>query len=345
MTFVAHDARFEDVLGDSPRLVCVAHVSAHEGPAYSTAEDALYFTTPPRRDASGVPHVAIRRLQLDGMRLPPRLPRVTTVRRDANVANGMFLDRDGSLVVCEQGTFERPARISRVDPATGETETLVDGFRGLRLNSPNDVVVRSDRTIWFTDPSYGHLQGFRLAPELADLVYRFDPRTGRVNAVAELFDKPNGLAFSPDEQTLYVADNGAPQHLLAFDVDDDARLHRRRVVAAGTPGHPDGLKVDVEGRFYASAVRGIHVFHPDGTLVGEIRLPGAVNFAFGGPAGNVLFITADSAIWAAVLHAKGASPWRSSAPGEFSRTTAHALSPRLPPPSLVSAAAVSSSQS
>jgi gluconolactonase len=345
VTFVTHDGRFEDVLGESPRLVCVLHVSAHEGPVYSAAEDALYFTTPPRRDSHGVPHVAIRRLQLDGLRFPSALPRITTVRRDANVANGMFLDRDGSLVVCEQGTFESPARISRVDPATGAAETVVDSFRGFRFNSPNDVVIRSDGTIWFTDPSYGHLQGFRLAPEVGDLVYRYDPRTDGITIVADLLDKPNGLAFSPDEQTLYVADNGAPHHLLAFAVDGDTRLHRPRVVAAGSPGHPDGLKVDTEGRIYASAVDGVQVFDPDGMLVGEIHLPGAVNFTFGGPDRNVLYITADNAIWAAVLNAKGASPWRSSEPGELSTTMAHALSSRLPQPSLVSAAAVLSSQS
>ena len=343
MTFVTHDDRFEDVLGDVPRLECLVQVPAHEGPVYSAAEDALFFTTPPRGDAHGVPRVAIRRLRLDGYELPPRLPRITTVRREANVANGMFLDRDGSLVVCEQGTLESPARISRVDTLTGAAETLVDGFRGFRLNSPNDVVVRSDGTIWFTDPSYGHLQGFRLPPELGDLVYRYDPRTERVTAVADLFDKPNGLAFSPDEQTLYVADNGAPHQLLAFDVEDDAHLHRRRVVAAATPGHPDGLKVDTEGRIYASAAGGVHVIDPDGTLVGEIRVPGAVNFTFGGPGRNVLFITADSAIWAAVLNAKGASPWHSSAPAASSPTTAHVLSPRPLQPSLVSAAAASSS--
>jgi gluconolactonase len=345
VTFVTYDDRFEEVLGDSPRLVCIVHVPAHEGPVYSAAENALYFTTPPRRDSRGVPHVAIRRLQLDALRFPLALPQIKTVRHHANVANGMFLDRDGSLIVCEQGTFESLARISRVDPATGADETVVDSFRGFRFNSPNDVVVRSDGTIWFTDPSYGHLQGFRLAPELGDLVYRYDPHTDRVTAVADLFDKPNGVAFSPDEQTLYIADNGAPHHLLAFDVEHDVHLRGRRVVAAGTSGHPDGLKVDTQGRIYASAADGVQVFDQDGTLVGEICLPGAVNFTFGGPDRNVLFITADSAIWAAVLNAKGASPWPSSEPARFSTTTAPVPPPRLRQPSLVSAAAVLSSQS
>ena len=343
--FVTHDVRFEDVLGDSARLIRLVDVAAHEGPVYSAAENTLYFTTPPRRDPRGVPRVAIRRLQLDWRRFPVSPARVTTVRLDANVANGMFLDRDGSLVVCEQGTFESAARISRVDAATGATETVVDGYGGYRLNSPNDVVVRSDGTIWFTDPSYGHLQGFRPEPELCDRVYRYDPRSESVSVAADLFDKPNGLAFSPDERVLYVADNGKPHHLLAFDVRPDGRLRSRRLVAAGSPEHPDGVKVDTEGRIYVSALRGIQVFHPDGTLLGEILLPGAVNFTFGGPDRNVLFITADSAIWAAVLNAKGASPWQSSEAGESSTTTARARSPRRPQPSHVSAEAVLSSRS
>jgi gluconolactonase len=332
VTFVRHDERFEDVLGESPELIRVVDVDAHEGPVYSAEEDALYFTTVRRE------RVSIKRLALaDGS--------VSLVVHDANNANGMFLDRDGSLVVCEQGTFAEPARISRVDPATGTAETLVDAFGGYRLNSPNDVVVRSDGTVWFTDPSYGHRQGFRPDPELSDVVYRYDPLADRVSVAACLFDKPNGLAFSPDERTLYVADNGRPHHLLAFDVRSNGSLHRRRVVAPATREHPDGLKVDTQGRIYASALQGIQVFDPAGDLLGEIVLPGAVNFTFGGPERNVLFITADSAVWAAVLNAKGASPWHSSAPAESSTTAARRPSPRPPQPTPALAAAGSSSQS
>ena len=342
--FVEHDERFEDVVGGKPRLVRVVDVEAHEGPVYSADEDALFFTTVPRRDSRGVPRVAIGRLQLDGLRFPLEQSQITTVRPDANVANGMFLDRDGSLLVCEQGTFTTPARVSRVDPATGAVETVVDAFGGFRLNSPNDVVVRGDGTIWFTDPSYGYLQGFRPEPDLCDLVYRYDTRSDRLIVAADSFDKPNGLAFSPDERVLYVADNGRPHHLLAFAVRRDGRLHRRRVVAAGTPEHPDGVEVDTEGRIYVSALGGIQVLDPGGTLLGEISLPGAVNFTFGGPERNVLFITADSAIWAAFLNAKGASPWQSSESREFSTTTARTQSPRRQRRSPAIAEAVSSSQ-
>jgi gluconolactonase len=271
----------------------VVAVDAHEGPVYVADEGALYFTTVPS------PDVALKRLSIE-------TGRITIIREDANKANGMALDREGRLVICEQGTLAEPARISRLDRHAGAVETLVDAFDGLPLNSPNDVIVRSDGTIWFTDPSYGHLQGFRPQPQLADHVYRYDPGSGRLSLVGDSFDKPNGLAFSPDEQILYVADNGTPHHLMAFDVDDGARLTKGRVLAVGTPDHPDGVKVDCEGRIYVSALTGVQIFDPSGALVGEIPVPGAVNFTFGGPDCNVLYITTDSAVWAAVLNTKGA---------------------------------------
>jgi gluconolactonase len=276
-------------------LVRVADADAHEGPVYVAGEDALYFTSVRRGT-----RVAIRRLEL-------ATGRVTTVLEDANVANGMALDLDGRLVVCEQGTMSAPARIARVDPRTGAAVTVVDEWEGRRLSSPNDVAVRRDGTIWFTDPSYGYLQGFRPEPETGDQVYRFDPGAGRLTVAADGFDKPNGLAFSPDESILYVSDNGAPHELLAFDVLAGGELAGRRRIALGTPEHPDGLKVDSAGRVYGSAAYGIQIWDPSGEPLGAIELPGAVNFAFGGPERDVLFITADTAVWAAVLaNAKGA---------------------------------------
>jgi gluconolactonase len=266
-------------------LVLVAEIDAHEGPVYAADEDALYFTTV-RRDA-----VAIKRLSLADRS-------VSVVRADANMANGMTLDREGRLVICEQGSLDTPARITRLDRATGDVETLVEG----NLNSPNDVVVKSDGTIWFTDPSYGYLQGFRPEPRVGDHVYRYDPSSAELAVAADGFDKPNGLAFSPDERVLYVADNGQPHELLAFDVEIGRRLTGRRRLAVSTPGHPDGLKTDGEGRIYASYADGVQVFAPSGELIGQIELPGAVNFAFGGVKRNVLYITADTAVWAAELN-------------------------------------------
>jgi gluconolactonase len=220
---------FDAVLGDHPRLRLMASVDAHEGPVYFADEDALYFTTLPRPGVDRSPSVQIKRLLLD------QPDEVRAVVADANGANGMASDLDGRLIVCEQGTRWKPARISRLDRATGECETVVEGWSGLRFNSPNDVVVSSDGAIWFTDPSYGHLQGFKTAPELGDFVYRHDPATDQTTVVADGFDKPNGIAFSPDERVLYVTDSGAtqesgsyyvdrPHHITAFDVTAGRQL-------------------------------------------------------------------------------------------------------------------------
>jgi gluconolactonase len=297
--FVSHDAAFGAVLGDAPRLVHAVTTDAHEGPVYLPGEDALYFTSLPRPGTPGSPVVAVKRLALDGHRFPLEPERVSVVRADANVANGMAIDGAGRLVVCEQGTLKRNAAI------TADGVPLVDSWKGLPLNSPNDVVVKSDGSIWFTDPGYGHLQGFRPAPRIGDRVYRFDPAARDLSVVADSFDKPNGLCFSPDERVLYVADNGSPHQLKAFDVTAGGSLEDERVIFVSTSGHPDGLKTDSAGRIYASFDGGIHVLTPGGALLGEIELPGAVNFCFGGPGRNVLFITADDAIWAAVLAATG----------------------------------------
>jgi gluconolactonase len=272
-------------IGFPARLEHVVDVDAHEGPVYVAGEDALYFTSVPRPG----PRVDIKRLDLGSLT-------VSVVREDAAAANGMALGPDGRLVVCEQ----IGGALAAVDRATGARTPLVDGF-----NSPNDVVVKSDGTIWFTDPRYGWLQGFRPPPERPDAVHRFDPPTGAVTTLAASFDKPNGLCFSPGERTLYVADNGEPHHLKAFDVVDTCRLERERVIHVSSPLHPDGLKADSDGRLYATFAGGIQVLTQDGVPIGEIELPGAVNFCFGGPQRDVLYITADTAIYAAHLDSKG----------------------------------------
>ena len=306
--FAVHAREFERVLGPDPRLVQVIATDAHEGPVYAADEDALYFTTVPRRSEHldvALPLVAVRRLALDGTRFPLEPHRLTTLRAPANAANGMTMDGQGRLVICEQGSFLEPAAITRLDRRTGVVETIVDEAGGLPLNSPNDVVVTRDGAIWFTDPSYGHLQGFRPEPAVPDRVYRLDRASQRVDVVAEGFDKPNGVVLSPAEDVLYVSDNGVPQHVVAFDVAG-RRVSNRRVFAAGTPGHPDGLAVDSGGRLYASAAGGIHVFSADGEPICGIELPGAVNFTFGGRARDILFVTADTAIWALRLGVSGA---------------------------------------
>jgi gluconolactonase len=238
------------------------------------------------------------------------------VRQPSNMANGMTLDRDGHLVICEQGTKERPARISRLDLKTREVETVVDRWRGLRFNSPNDVVVKSDRTVWFTDPNYGEIQGFKPAPDVGAYVYRHDPTTNETSVVADSFNKPNGLAFSPDESVLYITDTGAnqapgtyfvglPHHVMAFDVRDGRHLRRERLFAVVSPGVPDGIKLDTQGHVYTSSGTGVQAFTPEGDLIGEIMAPGVANFTFGGPQNDVLFILGDTRIWQAKLQVAG----------------------------------------
>jgi gluconolactonase len=255
----------------------VAEVDAHEGPVYVAEEDALYFTSVPR------PHVDIRRLDL-------RTRQVSVLRADANKANGMTLAPDGRLLVCEQGTFSAPARISLVDRVTGVAETVVDAVNGVSLNSPNDVVVKRDGTIWFTDPSYGFEQGFRPPPRLGDVVYRHNPRTGRTAVAAAGFEKPNGLAFSPGEDVLYVGDSGEGAHRIVAIGEAG-----RSLFAVVDPGYPDGIKVDAAGRVYCAGPAGVHVFGPDGGLIALIDLPGAVNLVF--PSPDRLYVTADTAVW------------------------------------------------
>ena len=318
--FEFHDAAFASVIGDAARLVKVADTDAHEGPVYVPSEDALYFTTVPQPSGiatDGSPAVAIKRLALNGTRFPLTGEREAVVRSNANGANGMALGHDGRLVVCEQGTTTTTARISALNTGTGHTETIVSGWGALPLNSPNDVVVNADGTIWFTDPSYGHLQGFKAAPLVDDRVYRYNPRTDSLTCVIDDFDKPNGLAFSPCRSVLYLGDSGAnhepgtfeparPHHIREFDVTPAGELTRGRLFAVVDPGFPDGIKVDVEGRVYSSSFDGVQVFSPEGHRLGTIHLPCAVNFTFGGTDRNVLFITADTAIWAAVLNVQGA---------------------------------------
>jgi gluconolactonase len=313
--FIVHSHEFKAVVGDAPLLVKVVAIDAHEGPVYIPEEDVLYFTTLPQPANIPLPgsrSVAIKRLALNGDQFPVSADNITVVREPANMANGMALDREGKLVICEQGTRIEHARISRMDPKTSAIETIVESWRGLRFNSPNDVVVKSDGTIWFTDPCYGFLQGFRPEPVVGDYIYRYDPQTGQVSVVADSFVKPNGLVFSPDESVLYVTDSGAnqeagsyyinkPHHIIAFDVLEGRHLVNQRLFAVITPGFPDGIKIDARGNVYASSFRGVQVFNPLGDLIGEINLPGAVNFTFGGSGHNILFIMADDAIWAAVL--------------------------------------------
>lgn len=233
-------------------------------------------------------------------------------RPDSNFANGNTRDRDGRLVTCEH----RTRRVTRTEP-DGSITVLADRYRGRRLNSPNDVVVKSDGTIWFTDPTYGigcDYEGGRAEPEQAGRhVFRLDPREGTLAVVADDFQQPNGLAFSPDESVLYIADSGGigresgHRHIRAFSVGADNGLSGGEVVTEVTPHAPDGLRVDESGRLWSSAGDGVHCYTPEGHLLGKIRVPERVgNLVFGGPARNRLFICGHTSLYAIFVNTRGA---------------------------------------
>lgn len=238
----------------------------------------------------------------------------------AGFQNGHALDLQGRLLACEQG--ER--RISR-RTVTGAWETVVDNIDGRRLNSPNDVVVKSDGSIWFSDPPYGIVndwEGHRADSELdGNFVFRFDPATGTIEVATSVVEEPNGLAFSPDESVLYVSDTSAVlrrdcsgnHHIVAFDVAAGRTLADPRIFAIVTPGMPDGFAVDVHGNIFTSAGDGVHVLSPDGTHLGTIPIPERVgNCAFGGVGGDRLFITASTSLYVINLTTRGAGSTRRS---------------------------------
>ena len=237
---------------------------------------------------------------------------VGVFRAGVDYVNGNTRDRQGRLVSCEHGG----RRVIRTEP-DGAVTVLADRYDGKRLNSPNDVVVASDGGIWFTDPDYGILsdyEGYRAEPEQPGCyVYRVDPATGTVDKMADGFAKPNGLAFSPDETILYVADSGVthdpagPHHIRAFDVGADGKLARPRVFFEVAEGVPDGFRVDVEGNLWTSCPDGVICVDPTGTALGKIRIPQRVsNLAFGGPRRNRLFITATRSLYSVFVGTRGA---------------------------------------
>jgi len=232
---------------------------------------------------------------------------VTSVfRHPAGYTNGNTVDRQGRLVSAQHGY--RSVTRTEID---GSITTLVDSFEGKRLNSPNDVVVKSDGSIWFTDPAYGidsDYEGHKAEPELPGcFVFRIDGNTGKVTKVADDFVRPNGLAFSPDESKLYITDTGAAErHMRVYDVQDDGTLANGQVFAKATNGGFDGFRLDTEGRIWNSAADGIHCLHPDGTLLGKVLIPELVaNVVFGGAKLNRLFIAATSSLYSIMLPVNG----------------------------------------
>jgi gluconolactonase len=260
-----------------------------EGPVWLPRDGSLLW--------SDIPNDRLVRWYPDG--------RVEVALRPVEFQNGHTLDLDGSIIACSHGR----RRIERLS-LDGSVTSIVERYLGQRLNSPNDVIVRSDGTIWFSDPTYGIIsdwEGHRSEPEVeARQVYRFDPRTGELTALTAALDQPNGLAFSPDETVLYVSDTsdvtkaahgGGP--ITRFDVVDGRSLADPRVHYVVPDGVSDGFRVDVAGNIWTSADDGIHIVTPEGRRLGRLPLPErASNCVFGGPEGDRLFITATTSLYA-----------------------------------------------
>ncbi len=237
---------------------------------------------------------------------------VSVLRTDSNYSNGNTRDREGRLISCEHGA----RRVTRTEH-DGSITVIADSYDGKRLNSPNDVVVKSDGTIWFTDPNYGIMSDYE--GHKADMeqdgcyVFRFDPRNGKLTVVADDFDKPNGLAFSPDESMLYVADSACahepekPRHIRAFKVGGNNSLKGGKPQFVLKDGFPDGFRVDTDGNVWTSAGAGIDVFAASGDLLGRINFPQIVsNLTFGGPKRNRLFVTCTHELYSVYVTATGA---------------------------------------
>lgn len=294
------DPRFHRVIPGSARVERLwTGARWSEGPAWFAAHNTLVWSDIPND----------RMLRYDALS-----GQTSVFRQPARNSNGNTVDAQGRLVTCEHGGRQ----VTRTEH-DGSITLLASHYGGKRLNSPNDAVVKSDGSIWFTDPDYGILsdyEGDKSASEIgACHVYRIDGESGEIAIVADDFVKPNGLAFSPDESILYIADTGAshdpehgPRHIRSFKMDRDGRsLGASKLFATCTAGLFDGFRLDIEGRIWTSAADGVHIYHPDGTLIGKVAIPEIVaNVCWGGPKLNRLFICGTTSLYAVMTHTNGA---------------------------------------
>ena len=240
---------------------------------------------------------------------------VSVFRKPSNYANGHTRDRQGRLVSCEHDS----RRVTRTE-LDGTITVLMDRYQGHRLNAPNDVVVHSNGSVWFTDPGYGILSNYEGHVDTLELptnVYRLDPASAEATVVASDMARPNGLCFSPDEGRLYIVDTGQPagrpQPIRVYDVVDGRTLAHGRVFCDMRPGGSDGIRCDTDGNLWAAAgwggdgYDGVHIFAPDGKRIGQIRLPETcANLCFGGARRNRLFMAASQSLYALCVNSQGA---------------------------------------
>ena len=327
LTVQAFDPAFEGIVGRTPKLIPLATGFGFlEGPVFlkdGQGPGGWILLTDQIHNSvyavrwKGLMNGAIQATSWD----PPQL-----YRNPSGVADGQTADLQGHLLTAEttgrRVSITRQIRLNLSHP-DHQAATLVDRYQGKRLNSPNDLVVKSDGTVWFTDPSYGSLQFPPQPAELPNNVYRYDPRTKQLSVVEGSLVMPNGIAFGPDEKTLYIIDSGAiqgprtyfpylPHQIYAYDVQADGRsLSNKRLFATVAPGFPDGMRLDRSGNLYVGALDGIHVLNPKGKLIGKFLMAKqTANLTFGGADNDVLFIGSSNTLWAIKLNQQGLVPLR-----------------------------------
>ena len=303
MTLEVLDPRFAPVATGAGALqrLCTGAVWS-EGPVWMAEDNALLWSDIPNNRM-------LRWHATTGM---------TVWREQVEFTNGHTREADGSLLHCSHG--QRAIVRTRFGPGLQALadEIVVDHYQGRRLNSPNDIVVKRDGSLWFTDPPYGIVsnhEGHQADSELGDCyVFRLDPTTGALRIVSDLVEEPNGLAFSPDESLLYVSDTsaalrpGGHHHIMVFDVLGGQDLANPRVFAEISPGLSDGFRVDRHGFVYTSSEDSVQVYHPDGSRIGRIAVPEKVgNLCFGGDDGRSLFICASTSLYRITLNTQGAT--------------------------------------
>jgi len=291
---IAIDNRFRKYIVNSPIRRHYTGTLWSEGPAWNGVGRYLVWSDIPN-------NVQMRWIEEDG--------RVTVFRSPSGYSNGNTFDYEGRQLSCEHGG----RRVVRYEQS-GAVTVIAEKFQGKRLNSPNDIVVHPDGSIWFTDPTYGirgNFEGFKADKEIKEAVYRVDPKTAQIDKVFDEGDQPNGLCFSHDYKKLYLVDTGAPLDIKVFDVDGKTLRNVKPFVVLNLPGggrsYADGIRCDEDGNIWCGARPGVQVVAPDGHVIGMIRLPEtAANLCFGGSRRNRLFMAASQSLYSVYVDTRGA---------------------------------------
>lgn len=297
-TIERYDSKMDELVSAEASLKLIDHSSKHtEGPLYIPQDDCVIWS-----DTQG------------NRVLKYQQGKVSIFRNPARYQNGNALDLEGRIVACSH----RDRAIVRQEHS-GEWKVLVDSYEGKRLNSPNDLLVKSDGTLWFSDPPFGITHPEEGCggdqEQFGSYVFRFDPETTETTAVIKEMERPNGLAFSPDESILYVSDTAAvineqqPHHILKYQMIDHKTPVNGKVFAVVSPGEPDGFCLDHQGNIFTSSKDSVQIYSPDGKRLGKIKVPEVcANLTFGGRDNNQLFITAGKSLYTIEVKTKGTRP-------------------------------------